>query len=66
LRPGGIVLVLASAVALAHAAVSGSSNSDEPIQWRSSRSIGLPWDGRLVRGVQLPAEGEHFFTWDPV
>jgi protein MpaA len=26
----------------------------------------MPWDGRLVRGVQLPAEGEHYFTWDPV
>jgi protein MpaA len=24
----------------------------------------LPWDGRLVGGVQLAAEGEHFFTWD--
>jgi Penicillin-insensitive murein endopeptidase/Zinc carboxypeptidase len=32
----------------------------------SSRSVGLPWDGRLVGGVQLAAEGEHFFTWDHV
>jgi hypothetical protein len=31
-----------------------------------SRSLGLPWAGRLVGGVQLPAEGEHFFTWDGV
>jgi murein endopeptidase len=31
-----------------------------------SRSIGLPWAGRLVHGVQLPSEGAHFFTWDPV
>jgi murein endopeptidase len=22
--------------------------------------------GRLVNGVRLPAEGRHFFTWDPV
>jgi hypothetical protein len=42
------------------------SRSDEPIEWRNSRSLGVPWDGRLVRGVQLPAEGEQFFTWDPV
>jgi Succinylglutamate desuccinylase / Aspartoacylase family/Penicillin-insensitive murein endopeptidase len=31
-----------------------------------SRSLGLPWAGSLVGGVQLAAEGEHFFTWDPV
>jgi murein endopeptidase len=39
---------------------------DEGIAWRSSRALGLPWAGRLVRGVQLPAEGARFFTWDPV
>ncbi len=32
----------------------------------TSRSLGLPWAGTLVGGVQLPAEGEHFFTWDNV
>ena len=31
-----------------------------------SRAIGAPWAGQLVGGVQLPAEGAHFFTWDPV
>jgi murein endopeptidase len=36
------------------------------IGWRESRSIGLPWAGRLNRGVQLPAEGPDWFTWDPV
>jgi murein endopeptidase len=36
------------------------------IAWRASEAIGLPWDGRLVRGVQLPAEGPDWFTWDPV
>ena len=44
----------------------GPSAADEPIEWQNSRSLGVPWDGRLVRGVQLPAEGEHYFTWDPV
>jgi len=31
-----------------------------------SAALGLPWEGRLVHGVRLPAEGRHFFTWDPV
>jgi murein endopeptidase len=37
-----------------------------PIRWRPSTSVGLPWAGRLVAGVQLPPEGRTFFTWDPV
>ena len=36
------------------------------IEWKRSLAIGTPAAGRLVRGVRLPAEGEHFFTWDPV
>jgi Zinc carboxypeptidase/Penicillin-insensitive murein endopeptidase len=32
----------------------------------SSRPLGLPWAGALVDGVRLPAQGRHFFTWDPV
>ena len=35
-----------------------------PIAWRRSRALGRPWAGRLVRGVQLPAGGRDFFTWD--
>jgi hypothetical protein len=31
-----------------------------------SRSLGLPWAGKLVGGVQLEPEGEQFFTWDHV
>ena len=36
------------------------------IHWRRSQAIGLPHAGRLVRGVRLPAEGAHFYTWDPI
>jgi murein endopeptidase len=36
------------------------------VLWRDSRAVGLPHAGRLVRGVQLPAEGPTYFTWDPV
>lgn len=38
----------------------------EQVAWRRSRALGRPWRGRLVNGVRLPAEGEDFFTWDPV
>jgi murein endopeptidase len=31
-----------------------------------SRALGLPWEGRLVRGRQLPLQGEGFVTWDPI
>jgi murein endopeptidase len=36
------------------------------IVWRRSRALGKPHDGRLVDGVQLPAETSHLITWDPV
>ena len=40
--------------------------ADAVVVWRDSRSIGLPWAGRLLGGVHLPAEGRTFFTWDPI
>jgi murein endopeptidase len=36
------------------------------IRWRRSLAVGEPANGRLVRGVQLPARGRLFRTWDPV
>ena len=38
----------------------------EQIRWRHSVAVGLPEAGSLVRGVLLPAEGAHYFTWDPI
>lgn len=38
----------------------------EPVRWRRSRAVGLPFAGRLERGVRLPAEDATFFTWDPI
>jgi Penicillin-insensitive murein endopeptidase len=35
------------------------------IRWRRSVAVGSPTAGRLVRGVQLPARGADFVTWDP-
>jgi murein endopeptidase len=48
------------------AAVSASVQSyDEgDVPWRGSVSVGAPFDGRLIRGVQLPEQGTDFFTWD--
>src|SRR5215216_4736105 len=37
---------------------------DLPIAWRHSRAVGKPFAGRLVDGVQLPAEGRDFWTFD--
>jgi penicillin-insensitive murein endopeptidase len=36
------------------------------IVWRRSRALGRPYRGRLVGGVELPAQGTHFVTVDPV
>lgn len=36
------------------------------VKWRESRAVGMPFDGRLVRGVRLPVEGTDHFTWDGV
>jgi murein endopeptidase len=44
----------------------GGDPAPEPIRWRASRAVGLPYAGRLVRGVQLPAQDATFFTWDPI
>ena len=37
---------------------------DPPIAWQTSRAIGEPFAGRLEGGVQLPAEGRDFWTYD--
>jgi murein endopeptidase len=58
------LIMVAAAAALGAASLSGQTG--EPIQWQNSRSLGVPWNGRLVRGVRLPAESEQYFTWDPV
>jgi len=31
-----------------------------------SRAVGLPYRGKLVRGVPLPPESDDYVTWDPV
>jgi Penicillin-insensitive murein endopeptidase len=48
------------------AAVHRGRPAEAAIRWRRSRALGRPDQGRLVGGVQLPAEGTHFVTVDPV
>jgi murein endopeptidase len=49
------------------AGIMGSAGSDPaPIVWRKSIAFGTPGAGRLRRGVRFPAEGDLFYTWDPV
>jgi hypothetical protein len=55
---GRLALCLGATLALVAGAASAQSSR--------SRSLGVPWDGRLVGGVQLAAESEQHFTWDPV
>jgi murein endopeptidase len=43
-----------------------SSAAEVEVLWHDSVSVGTPSAGRLVRGVKFPAQGEEFFTWDPV
>jgi murein endopeptidase len=38
----------------------------EQVRWRRSTPIGTHVAGRLRNGVRVPAEGRHFYTWDPV
>jgi murein endopeptidase len=38
----------------------------QPIHHRDSVAIGSPAAGGLERGVKLPPQGRHYFTWDPV
>lgn len=68
-------LLLLVAVLAHSAATAAARPADGPappgeaypeLAWRESVSLGVSSAGALRRGVQLPAEGPHWFTWDPV
>jgi protein MpaA len=60
---GGRVKARAAALlALCAIGAAGGLARAEP----GSRSVGLPWAGSLVGGVQLEREGAHIVTWDGV
>jgi murein endopeptidase len=72
------LLFLASAALIGRGPIAALAQSDEEpalsaaiesykggvVPWRGSVSVGAPFDGRLIRGVQLPDQGTDFFTWD--
>jgi D-alanyl-D-alanine carboxypeptidase len=46
---------------------SGAANiAPSIVRWRHSTALGTHTSGRLLNAAQLPSEGTHFFTWDPV
>ena len=53
------------AVVLTLVALAGSAPAP-PAPRVPSRAIGQPWHGRLIHGVQLPAAGPGYLTWDPI
>ena len=68
-------LLLATVLTLVLAPAAGAVPQQDPfttteappaIAYRDSDPVGLWWAGKLRRGVQLPAEGADWFTWDPV
>jgi len=68
-------LVLATALTLALAAPAAAAPQQDPvappepapeIAYRHSVPVGVWWAGKLRRGVQLPAAGPDWFTWDPI
>jgi murein endopeptidase len=70
------VLRLALALTLVLASAASARPLQEPgpvvpepepaIAYRESTPVGVWWAGTLRRGVQLPADGPDWFTWDPV
>jgi murein endopeptidase len=60
-RPIALISTVAVGLAVAAQAVGQES---PPASQPRSRAIGKPWDGRLVRGVQLPESGPGFLSYD--
>ena len=64
-----LTLALAAPAALARPTQEPLPPPEYPapeIAYRHSVPVGVWWNGALRRGVQLPAEGPDWFTWDPV
>lgn len=63
--PSAVLICLCLAAPAASQTGSSLSATEElEIAWRDSTAVGAPTRGALVNGVQLPATGTDFFTWD--
>ena len=64
-----LTLALAAPAALARPSqepIPPPEHAPPEIAYRHSVPVGVWWNGALRRGVQMPAEGPDWFTWDPV
>src|SRR5215218_2830546 len=59
-------MALCACPAAAHVAPPDADPEALPLAAPHSVAVGKPWDGRLEHGVQLPAAGPDFVTWDQV
>ena len=61
-----IVALLAALGTPAPPAAEPKGQERPSVEYRESVAVGAPEAGSLVRGVRFPAEGNAFFTWDPI
>jgi murein endopeptidase len=47
-------------------AIAAKAPAGPTIDWHHAVSLGLPYDGSLMDGTQLPVEGPDWVTWNPV
>jgi hypothetical protein len=45
--------------------ISARTEDFPSVVWHHATSVGLPFNGYLVDGTQLPIEGENWVTWNP-
>jgi Penicillin-insensitive murein endopeptidase len=62
---GPIALPHLAPLAPAEPSRGGSATVMPEVVWRDSISLGLPYHGRLIDGVQLPVQSPFWTTWDP-
>ena len=62
----GVVQALESSVPAPKVVHHRKAVVEPKIAWHHATSVGLPYDGRLVHGTQLPVKGPDWVTWDPI
>jgi hypothetical protein len=46
--------------------IAAPTEAGPTIDWHHAVSLGVPYDGSLIDGTQLPVEGPDWVTWNPV